>query len=151
MSNNPERRWGCEGRGYSGSPHFWNAISKYGWDNFEHEILMTDLSFDEACSREIEMIELLNTTDDRFGYNISAGGNGGRVWRTHPMSIPVRSIAPDGEIIEFEDIKSCGEYYGIDKRSMQNIVHRNKAYELNRRSVGKPQYESIVGYLFEQL
>ena len=43
MSNNPERRWGCEGRGYSGSPHFWNAISKYGWDNFEHEILMTVL------------------------------------------------------------------------------------------------------------
>ena len=33
----PERRW-QNGYGYVGT-YFGNAISKYGWDAFEHEIL----------------------------------------------------------------------------------------------------------------
>ena len=149
MTSNPEQRWSYEGRGYNKSPHFWNAIQKYGWDNFEHEILFSELTFDEACLQEIEMIRLLNTTDDRFGYNISSGGNGGKVWKTHPMAIPVRVTSPDGRTKEFPDIKSCGEYFGINKRSMQNIVHKNKRYKLNTQSRGKPQYENIEGFLFE--
>ena len=38
----PEYRWN-EGKGYIYQRHFWNAINKYGWDNFEHEILIKDL------------------------------------------------------------------------------------------------------------
>ena len=35
----PEDRWGANGNGYSRQTVFYNAILKYGWDNFEHIIL----------------------------------------------------------------------------------------------------------------
>lgn len=38
----PERRW-QKGHGYIGTL-FGNAIGKYGWDNFEHEIVAEGLT-----------------------------------------------------------------------------------------------------------
>lgn len=72
---NPERRWrnGC---GYP-TTHFKNAIKKYGWENFIHEILYTDLSKHEACEIEIQLISKFNTTNRKNGYNISTGGESG--------------------------------------------------------------------------
>ena len=45
----PERRWGSNGCNYKSSPHFYSAIQKYGWDNFEHNILFTNLTKEKAC------------------------------------------------------------------------------------------------------
>lgn len=70
----PEDRWNY-GFGYQGSPHFWNAIQLYGWDNFEHKILFSDLSKEDACKKEIELIALYNTRNQDNGYNIAPGGN----------------------------------------------------------------------------
>ena len=50
----PEKRWGVNGRNYKSSPHFYSAIQKYGWDNFEHNILYTNLTKEEACLKEQE-------------------------------------------------------------------------------------------------
>lgn len=69
----PEKRW-QNGNGYRQCTRFWNAIQKYGWDNFEHEIIFTQLSFDEACAKEKELINTYNSTNSDYGYNISVGG-----------------------------------------------------------------------------
>ena len=49
--NKPEVRWGSNGIGYK-RQLFWNAIQKYGWDNFTHEILFES----QAYQKEIELI-----------------------------------------------------------------------------------------------
>lgn len=68
-------RWGNLGRNYKNScPRFWSAIQCYGWDNFEHNILYTNLSKDDACALEIELIGKYKTQDRDYGYNILEGG-----------------------------------------------------------------------------
>lgn len=88
-----KRRWRNNGIEYK--PHkkenmnrfFWNAICKYGFDSFEHTIILENLSFKEACIKEIEYIEKYNTTDKNKGYNVSSGGNGGKIYTEHPKGM----------------------------------------------------------------
>ena len=70
-----KERWGSGGSHYKKNIHFWNAICKYGWDNFEHIILFNNLTKEKACNIEILLIALFNTQDQNFGYNISPGGD----------------------------------------------------------------------------
>lgn len=70
----PEKRWGANGVNYKSSPHFFAAIQKYGWDNFEHNILFTNLTKEEVCNKEQELIKFYNSTDRNFGYNSTSGG-----------------------------------------------------------------------------
>lgn len=74
-SRNPESRWGMGGEGYRTSPHFFAAIHKYGWDNFEHNVLFVDLTKEEACLKEQELIREFKSNDSRFGYNQTSGGD----------------------------------------------------------------------------
>ena len=46
-SSAPELRW-KNGEGYKNCRKFYNAILKYGWDNFYHIILRNKLSLSEA-------------------------------------------------------------------------------------------------------
>lgn len=71
----PNARWGCNGNGYTGSTHFYNAIKKYGWDNFEHIILRQGLTKDEAEQMEIDLIKKYNSANRDYGYNMQLGGN----------------------------------------------------------------------------
>lgn len=71
----PEHRWGLEGHGYVECPYFWNAIQKWGWDNFEHEIIADKLTRKEAIDMEIELIAKMQTTNPEFGYNTSRWGD----------------------------------------------------------------------------
>lgn len=73
----PQRRW-QNGNGYK-TKYFYNAIQKYGWDNFRHEVLIKGLSFDEANKLEMEYIAKYHTCiydDECWGYNATFGGDG---------------------------------------------------------------------------
>lgn len=72
-SRKPHVRWN-NGKGYVGNDYFIKAIEKYGWDNFEHEILYENLTKEIAEAKEIELIAMYNSTDRECGYNISSGG-----------------------------------------------------------------------------
>ena len=74
-----EGRW-KNGLGYQSSPHFWNAIQKYGWDNIKHEILHDGLTKEEACEYERYYINKYQSTDSSKGYNQTSGGDTGAVY-----------------------------------------------------------------------
>lgn len=75
-SQNPIRRWNS-GYGYKNNTHFWSAIKKYGWDNFKHEILFTNLTKEKACTKEISLIAHYKSNNPDYGYNLSSGGEAG--------------------------------------------------------------------------
>ena len=78
-SQPPTYRWGSDGRKYKNCPFFFKAIKKYGWDNINHEVLYENLTKEEAENIEVELIAKFKSNQDRFGYNILAGGKLGTV------------------------------------------------------------------------
>ena len=71
--NSPNSRW-SNGNGYKTQQLFYRAIKKYGWNNFSHEILFENLSHDEACKKEIELIKFYKL--QKLSYNQTDGGEG---------------------------------------------------------------------------
>ena len=72
-SRSADRRWE-DGKGYSRQRKFYNAIKKYGWDNFLHIIIMQNLTESEAKYFEKEYIAMFDSM--RCGYNSTVGGEG---------------------------------------------------------------------------
>lgn len=68
---NPEKRWQF---GYKNNPHLQSAITKYGWENFNHVILFKGLSKDIAC--DIERTLIKKYKKNNISYNIANGGEG---------------------------------------------------------------------------
>lgn len=84
-SMTPEERW-RNGKRYKEGTHFRNAIDKYGWDNFEHKIIKENLTKDEASYWEQYYISFYNSSDRKYGYNMSSGGEHGG----HPQTAETR-------------------------------------------------------------
>lgn len=71
-----DSRWRNDGIGYKSQQLFWRAIQKYGWDNFQHIILVENLSKEWACQLERDLIWKYQSNNPKYGYNVSEGGNG---------------------------------------------------------------------------
>ena len=105
----PEYRWRSDGSGYFRSPHFWNAIQEYGWDNFEHTILEEGLARSEACEKEKHYIELYQTRDRAFGYNMTNGGDGSCGWTPSEETLKKRSEKLKGKVRSLEQRRRLSE------------------------------------------
>lgn len=75
ITKNIQNRWSGKGSHYKRSTAFYNAIKKYGWDNFIHVVLIEGLSKEEACSKEKMWIKFYKTEPNKC-YNIADGGDG---------------------------------------------------------------------------
>lgn len=69
----PEKRFGFMGNGYR-TKKMRQAIDEFGWNNIEHKIIKTDLSYEDAIKFEKLYIKKYNTCDHRYGYNQKKGG-----------------------------------------------------------------------------
>lgn len=72
----PTKRW-SNGNGYRCNSYFTNAIKKYGWNHIQHIIVAKNLSREDACQYEQELIAKYKTDDRRYGYNLTSGGEKG--------------------------------------------------------------------------
>lgn len=70
-------RWRGSGKNYFNSIKFFNAIKKYGWDSFSHEVLYDNLNQGAADILEKELIEKYDSI--RSGYNLKEGGARGQL------------------------------------------------------------------------
>lgn len=78
---NLNKRW-QNGNGYkpkqrNNNTKFWNAIQKYGWNNFQHIILEDNIpSLEQANKRQQYWITYYHTfNNDKCGYNMTPGGD----------------------------------------------------------------------------
>ena len=75
-NKNPEYRWN-NGRGYKRNEQFYTDIQKYGWqDGFQHEIIKTHLTAQEANYWEDYYINYYDTLNPEKGYNLKKVGTG---------------------------------------------------------------------------
>lgn len=88
--NPPSLRW-QRGNGYKSNRYFYAAIKKYGWDNFIHAIVAYRLTKKQAQRLEIACIRDYETTNPKWGYNISTGGDGCSGW--HPTEEQRKAIS----------------------------------------------------------
>lgn len=102
----PNKRWETGGKGYEDQPVFWSAIQKYGWDNFDHEILEEGLqTVSEANAREKYWISYYNTyvnDPNSQGYNVTRGGDGGDSARCDYVREKLRAKAVKRKVICIE-------------------------------------------------
>lgn len=117
-----ERRW-QNGHGYDGT-YFGNAISKYGWNGFTHEVLFSGLSKRAACDMERFLIIYFQSNDRERGYNIAEGGQTGDNLHAmngsdNPRAAQVRRInQKTGEVTVFQTINTAANSMGINYRGI---------------------------------
>lgn len=129
-SQNPiSARW-CNGKGYRNNLHFWRAIQKYGWNNFEHEIFAEHLTKDEACEMEKILIRELDSNDTKHGYNKSSGGEYGRA-----------GIKLSDEVKEKIRISNTGKFVSEETKQKISKNHIHSFYGDNHSSKETYQFD----------
>lgn len=78
----PQRRWlsqnECAQRKVEGCRHLYAAIRRNGWTEFDHQVVSEADSQSALDNLEKVWIILLRADQPQHGYNLRAGGNGGR-------------------------------------------------------------------------
>lgn len=125
-----------DGSGYCLNTYFWRAIQKYGWNNFQHIIIGENLSQNEACELEIELIKKYNSTNPDYGYNISLGGDLGNYGRHCSDEVKRKiSMKNTGRVKSEEERKRISERMKGKKHSSE---HNRKVSEaLKGKYVGE--------------
>ena len=123
-------RW-RNGSGYKGSTHFKNAIDKYGWDAFDHEVLNVCNSREEAYKLEEQYISQFNTTNENFGFNLQTGG-----------------LSPKQYWKSVE--KSASKRRGRKYTGETLLKFQEHARELSKANIGKPRSEETKHKISEK-
>lgn len=129
----PNERFGKNGSNYKKCTYFWNAIQKYGWDNFEHVVIAENLTKEEACNYEINLIKHMKEIYPEKCYNILFGGELGRkdIVATEDYKNKFKGannpVAKSVICIEtnkvFDTLTDASKFYNIDRK---NIVRACK-------------------------
>lgn len=126
--NSLQQRAGLNGKNYQGCTAFYNAIKKYGWDNFQVEILK-EVPLDRLDETEVQLIIYYDTTNPEKGYNIISER---QEYLASFTSIPVYSYdGQTGNFIErFNSIseaeRAMSVHYGSIRRILNQFQHHVK-------------------------
>lgn len=131
---NPKKRWQNGISAYQHNEHFLNAIKKYGWDNFEHEILLEQLNEKEMQYWEDYYIEFYDSRNPNKGYNINKGGQKSpfqELWKNNDFR---EKISKQQSYIMKERLKDPRERERLRQISLDNwIKHPERKQEYSER------------------
>lgn len=146
----PEKRWNS-GKGYKDNPYFWHAIQKYRWDNFDHEVVASKLTKEEADNFERLLIKELNATNPNNGYNLQDGGSHGQPSEVSRENIR-KAAQKRNENAEWHR-KQSESHIGLqvgEKNGMYGKKHRAETIQkLKEASTGKHPSEETRGKMKE--
>lgn len=154
----PERRW-QKGYGYEGT-YFGNAVKKYGWEGFTHEVIASGLTKENACELEIALIALHKTNQREYGYNISEGGQTcdvltGKTGIDHPNHQRVLMIDPNThEVIRvFGAQAEAARIMGISRKGITKAclgkgtaTYKGYIWEYADKDYAKPGNPGVGNY-----
>ena len=143
----PTKRWGYNGKNYEHNLYFYNAIQKYGWDNFQHIILEQNiLTQEQANKREKYWIKIYHSNDKEYGYNLTDGGNSNYsfneqtrqkisnnlkiFYQTHP-------IAKQQQIDHLNNIRSLIKYSKQHNQHISQALKGRKLSEQHKKKISQ--------------
>ena len=108
---NPLKRW-ANGRGYCKNKHFYNAILKYGCDNFKHEIIFSGITKEEAIQSEKQLIKALNSNAKNLQIN----------------KIPIIQLDLNNNVIcVWESATDAGKALNIDNSGISRVCREGES------------------------
>lgn len=152
------RRW-RDGEGYNRNTYFYRAIQKYGWDNFQHNILESNLTEKEANLKEIEYIEKYKSNNPEYGYNIESGGNASKMSESskrklskiarnraiEPRNISIYMMNENCEILrEFSSIQEVERELNIKAQHVYDALSKLNNYANGYYWCRKDEYEKYI-------
>lgn len=137
-------RWRLNGRMYNNCTHFYHAIQKYGWNDFDHVVLLSNLEHEQAKAIEIQLIAKFDLMNPANGYNITEGGDGGPIMigADNPWSKPIYQYSLAGDFItKWETLSLAGESLNISPSAITNAAsgksHYARGYQWSYEKVEK--------------
>lgn len=134
---NLDTRFGNDGNNYNYNRNnlFYNAIQKYGWNNFEHKIIyiIESESKDDLLlalnSLEEQEILKYNSCNRECGYNVESGGKNTSKSDTTKQKI---SNSLKGKKQSEETKQKIKAALNKNKKEIENIINELKINELNK-------------------
>lgn len=108
---NVKDRWDS-GWGYKQCVAFNNAINKYGWNNFQHIVLIDRLTLEMANIIEEELIKKYKSTNSKYGYNIRPGGENSTLSEESKEKIRQKALGRKASEETKQKIKDHWKIYG---------------------------------------
>ena len=115
------------------SSHFYNAVRKFGWDNFEYSILeeleFPDEKFKQKIDeREIYWINYYNSSNKNKGYNITEGGKTRGI-----KSRKIKMYLPNGILIKvYNNYHEILDEFGGESSSLYRLINKQNGLFRNK-------------------
>ena len=139
------KRW-KSGWGYQKNIHFWNAIQKYGWDNFDHIILADGLTEEDAKNKEQYFIAKYKSNNREFGYNMTEGGEGTIGYKHTEETKELNRIAHLGKTVSIETRQKMSKSHKGKMTGVEHPFYGRKLPEETKRKIS----ESLMGRTSQQ-
>jgi predicted GIY-YIG superfamily endonuclease len=148
ITSNIKNRWAGNGYYYHLSDTiFSRALKKYGWDSFEHVVLYTNLSKEEAVAKEIELIKYYKSIN--MSYNTTDGGEGysGKHSEEHiknRVRSRINNSAYDYILIDkyynyivCDSIREIADYLEVTPGVVRHVMHQPIGYSCKKHFIWK--------------